>query len=93
MSKSRTLVHLIENGLIKPNPDKVEAIVKLWPTKNVNELCEFLGMVNYLIKCIPNLAEITASLKILLKTDISGFGTRSKKMLWIMISSAPVLVS
>ena len=49
------------------DPEKVEAINKLRPK---TELKTFLGMVNYLQKFIPRLAEHTAPLRALEKKDV-----------------------
>ena len=56
------LVHLISPEGIKIDPSKTEAITKMLLPRSVNELQRFLGMVNYLGKFIPNLAEHTTPL-------------------------------
>ena len=56
------LVHIISPEGIKIDPSKTEAITKMLLPRSVNELQRFLGMVNYLGKFIPNLAEHTTPL-------------------------------
>ena len=56
------LVHIISPEGIKIDPSKTEAITKMPLPRSVNELQTFLGMVNYLGKFIPNLAEHTTPL-------------------------------
>ena len=56
------LVHIISPEGIKIDPSKTEAITKMPLPRSVNELQRFLGMVNYLGKFIPNLAEHTTPL-------------------------------
>ena len=64
------LGHIISSG-IKIDPWKTEAITKMPLPRSVNELQKFLGMVNYLGKFIPNLAEYTTPLRNLLKNMLS----------------------
>ena len=56
------LGHIISPEGIKIDPSKTEAITKMPLPRSVNELQRFLGMVNYLGKFIPNLAEHTTPL-------------------------------
>ena len=53
-----------KNG-VKPDPDKVSAVVNMEAPQNVSELRRFLGMVNQLGKFLPNLATITEPLRAL----------------------------
>ena len=61
------LEHIISLKGIKIDLLKTEAITKMSLPRSVNELERFLGMVNYLGKFIPNLAEHVTSLRNLLK--------------------------
>ena len=47
-----------ESG-IRPNQDKVKAIIEMPELTDVSGICRFLGMINQLGKFIPHLAEIT----------------------------------
>ena len=55
---------------IRVDPFKTEAITKMPVPHFLTELQRFFGMVNYLGKFIPNLAEVTAPLRALLKKDV-----------------------
>ena len=59
---------LTPNGL-KADEGKIEAIVKMQPPKNETELRSFLGMVNYLSRYTPALAELRPPLDRLYKKD------------------------
>ena len=53
---------LTDNGLI-PDPEKTMAIVNMPTPNNVKPLQEFLGMIQYLSKFLPQLLTITAPLR------------------------------
>lgn len=57
---------LSQNG-IRPNPDKIEAIVNFERPASVRSLRRFLGMVNYYRRFISEFSEVTAPLTNLLK--------------------------
>lgn len=59
---------LTANGL-KPNPLKVKAIRDMQPPKNEAELETVLGMMNYLARFAPHLAEVSAPLRLLLRRE------------------------
>ena len=52
------------------DPSKVEAIIQMPLPESKSDLQRFMGMVNYLGKFIPNLSQITAPLRQLLKKDV-----------------------
>ena len=56
---------LSEHGL-KPDPSKIAAIKDMPPPENRSELETWFGMVNYLSRFAPNLAEVTSPLRELL---------------------------
>ena len=62
------LGHEIDADGTRPDPAKASAIDKLMAPKNVQELKRVLGMVNYLGKYIPNLAEVGQPMYELLKS-------------------------
>ena len=64
------LGHIISSEGIRVDPSKTYAITKMSIPQSLTELERFLGMVNYLGKFIPNLAEVTAPFQVLLKKDI-----------------------
>lgn len=57
------LGHHISKEGISPDPEKVRAITDMRPPTNKTELKSFLGMVNYLHKFSPRLAEIEKPLR------------------------------
>lgn len=57
------------NG-VKPDPEKVQAILKLNQPTNKQELQTFLGMVTYLAAYIPHLSDCTNNIRKLLKKDV-----------------------
>ena len=68
--KSSTWEILSEFGL-KPDVEKVRAIIQLPLPQNREELQRFLGMVNYFPQFTPNQSEITAPLQSLLKKNVA----------------------
>ena len=55
---------------LKPDPDKIKSIVEIPKPENKEELRRFLGMVNYLSQFIPNMSQVNAPLRDLLKREI-----------------------
>ena len=64
------LGHTMSPEGVKPDPSKVEAITQMPPPKSKADLQRFMGMVNYVGKFIPNLSQITAPLRQLLKKGV-----------------------
>ena len=54
---------------VSPDPDKVRAIQELPAPKNVPELRQVLGIINYLGKFLPNLSDVISPMSELLKAD------------------------
>ena len=52
------LRHRIDAEGLHTTQDKLEAIVKAPEPKNVQELCSFLGLLNYYGMFVPNLSTI-----------------------------------
>ena len=65
----RYLGHIIDKSGIRPQPDKLKAIVDMPFPQNPKELRSFLGMVNYYDKFTPGLASKCAILNDLLHKD------------------------
>ena len=53
-----------------PDPEKISAIHNMRTPSCKQDLQRLLGMVNYLAKYIPNMSELTAPLRSLLKCDV-----------------------
>ena len=58
--------HLVGQGEVKPDPDKVKAIQKMPEPTNVGDVRRFLGVINQQARYIPQLAEKTEPLRNLL---------------------------
>jgi len=65
-SEVRYLGHIIDKNGLRPQPDKLKAIVDMPLPQNPKELRSFLGMVNYYEKFTPGLASKCAILNDLL---------------------------
>lgn len=69
VSRVKFLGHVISREGIEADPDKVKAIIEMKPPQCKRELKGFLGMVNYLSKFNPYLAELEKPLRDLIKKD------------------------
>jgi hypothetical protein len=87
--------HIITDSGIKPDNSKIEAIQSMPCPSSRKDLERFLGMINYLGKFIPNLSDITAPLRELLKQDNEWVWLEQHQkavdQLKNLITSAPVL--
>ena len=63
------LGHVIDGQGIRPDPDRVDAVVRFTTPTCVGDVRRFLGMVNQLSKFSPNLADHTQPLRELLLKD------------------------
>lgn len=62
--------HLPTHHDIKPNPERVHAVVNVPQTRNKQEIVRFLKMNTYVNKFILHLSDIYASLHELSKDDV-----------------------
>ena len=87
--------HVLSADGVKPDPQKVEAIIALPTPANREDLQRFLGVVTYLSKFIPNMSQKSAPLCQLLQKDVEWSWGRVEEdtftCLKTSISSAPVL--
>ena len=58
--------HAFGTDGLRPNPDRIQAILNMSVSQDKTSLQRFMGMVNYLQKFIPNLASIDKPLRELL---------------------------
>ncbi|UYV85138.1 K02A2.6-like [Cordylochernes scorpioides] len=63
------LGHIVTTEGIRIDPEKVRAIGEIKSPSNKQELQRLLGMIQYLSRFIPNLAEKTKNMRLLLKKD------------------------
>ena len=89
------LGHVIGQGVLKPDPNKIEAIVDMPDPSCPADLVRLLGMVTYLDKFCKDLAALTRPLRDLLKTDAAWIWEEPQKAvlskLKCALSSLPVL--
>lgn len=62
--------NVITDQGVKPDPEKVDAINRMQAPTCKTELVTTLGMVNYLCRFMPNLANVTAPMRELVKQDV-----------------------
>ena len=89
------LGHIIGNGLIKPDDEKVRAVVEMATPEDKKAVQRFLGMVTYVAKFIPNLSEISAPLRDVIKNNVEFEWSYAQEAAYTklkqVISQAPVL--
>lgn len=64
------LGHVIGYNSKRPDPDKIRAITDMRAPKSVDQVRQFLGMATFYSSFVPNLAEITANMRKLLRKGI-----------------------
>jgi hypothetical protein len=70
---------LIAADGIRPDPDKVKAVVDMAVPTDIKALQRFLGTVTYLSKFIPNFSSVTEPLRALVKSDIPWAWSESQQ--------------
>ena len=70
--------HILTANGLKPDPSKVQAVEEMPSPADKPALLRFLGMVNYMSKFIPSLAELTQPLRELLHKDVAWHGIGQK---------------
>ena len=87
--------HVISKDGLKVDPEKVNAIVNMPAPTDVQSVRRFLGLVQYVAKFIPNMADLTAPLRELTKNDVAWHWDKPQKdsfdRLKQVLSSTPVL--
>ena len=95
-SKIQFLGYVIGAEGIHPDPDEIKAITQVKTPQTTKNICRFLGMLNQMIKFVPNLADITKPLRDLLsKQNQRALGQAQEEAfnkVKTILSSAPVLV-
>ena len=61
--------HLLTADGLKPDPSRIEALHKMPISQNKEDVWRFLGFFAYLAKFIPQLSEVNAPLRALLRAD------------------------
>ncbi|CAB4032778.1 Hypothetical predicted protein [Paramuricea clavata] len=70
VTEMKYLGNIVSAKGFTPDPEKIKAIVEMPLPRSKQDLQRLLGMVNYLSQYIPNMSEITAPQRTLLKKDI-----------------------
>ena len=70
VNKVKYLGNIVSAEGFQPDPEKIRAIIEIPQPQCRQDLQRLLGMVNYLSQYIPNMSEITAPLRSLLKKNI-----------------------
>jgi len=65
VTKVKFLGFIFDEKGVHPDPDRIQSIQNLKEPTNIKELQSILGMVNYLRDFIPNMSEISSSLRLL----------------------------
>lgn len=62
--------HILTNEGVKPDPGKISAVLNIQAPQNKKELQTFLGIVTYLGRFLPQLAEVSAPLRKLTRDNV-----------------------
>jgi transposase InsO family protein len=62
--------HVLTGNGVEADPRKVQAIIEMPPPTDKEGVRRILGFVQYLAKFIPNLSQVDAPLRILMKSDV-----------------------
>lgn len=97
VTEVRYLGHVVGNGIIRADPEKISAITEFPTPRSVKQVRRFLGMSGWYRKFIRNYAAISTPLTDLLKANRKFVWTeesqKSFEELKSILSSAPVLHS
>ncbi len=87
--------HIISSDGVKPDPDKVKAITDLPHPKDITQIRQVPGMVNYLGKFLPDVSTVLHPINELLQKNSAWLWDTQQQQSFntikMMLSSAPVL--
>lgn len=69
-SEIQYIGHVISKNGVRPDPTKIEAILKMPPPTDKKGVERLLGTVNYLAKFVPNMSAINEPIRSLLRSDV-----------------------
>ena len=84
------LGHKFSKEGVRPDPDKVKAIVEMSAPTSVHELQQIRGMINYIGMFIPNLATIMKPMNDLLKKDVQWLWGPAQEDSFVAVKQALV---
>ena len=97
LEEGKLLGDIISKYGIKIYPNKIEAMQKVEPPRNIKELQSFIGKINFLRRFIPNLAELLRNITNMLKNDTkikwNAESKQSFEQVKHALNQAPVLIS
>jgi transposase InsO family protein len=89
------LGHVVGNGQIRPNPDKIKAIQDMPHPISKDEMLSFLGLISYYGRFVPQKADIIEPLQKLVRKNVVFYWSleaqRSFDILKDILSREPVL--
>ena len=85
--------HLITSGGLKPDPAKIDAVVKMTKPTDVKSIQRFIGFVTYLSRFLPDLSDHLELLRRLIKTNQVWTESHDKVFESVkrLVTSSPVL--
>jgi len=87
--------HCVNSHGFSVDPEKLSAMTKVKEPQNIDELRQFLGIFNYVMKSVPNLARVTYLLHNLLKKDVESNWSSAQQEAFgkvkLLITNTPVL--
>ena len=87
--------HLLTTEGLKPDPEKVRAVVEMPRPKDRDDVLRLNGMVNYLSRFLPHLSDVMKPLRDLTHKDAAWCWDDLQEKAWnnvkTLIASAPVL--
>ena len=93
--KLKGIRHLLTTEGLKPDPQKVRAIVEMPRPENSGDVSRLNGVVNYLSRFLPNLYDVMKPLCDLTQKDVEWCWSDKQEQAWSevksLIASAPVL--
>lgn len=96
VTEVRYLGHIFSENKITPDPERIKSIRVMKHPANKKDLQTYLGVINYMRSFIPNLSELTASFRDLLKKNVIFTWTQKHTEIFeqikTLIVNSPLLV-